>query len=631
MCAFFGSGFQMKLFQQFFQKRSVRARRSLGPFNRSFENLEPRLAFDVDLSVAISNGQNTYVPGSAKVDTIIVQNSGSDAVTNARVVAPLPDGILSATWAGLGSPGANVPASGSSGNGDALNTLISLPAGGTAIFTVTNQIAADAIGQIKTDVTAVTPLGIPDSNLDNNSAFEIASRPFLAIGSGLAYLGTPTVSIVDPALGTVVRQFDVYEQGFMGGVQTAILDVDNDGRDEIVVAPGRGRVGEVRVFDLDGEEMPEYRITPFGSSFLSGVNIALGDVDGDGTKDLIAGQAAGSTVSIHLGGSLGWESTPFRRYMPYGTTHLAGVSVAAADIGSITNGSISQTESKDSRAELVLGTGPGAIKSVQIVDVAGPPIVVAELSIDPTIGYSGVTIASGLYNDRSVDDIMVSGGQGEDARVDMFQITRNSGSTLTTKKNLTSGNTANSRFRVSPLDSNGDGQVNSFFAIGSGGAQVLDADGNVTNTVSVVRGPLTAASASSASIDPAVITTSSGLQYVDLVVGLGVPVTAGQTVSVHYVGSRQNGDVFDTSLTRGTPFEFTLGQGQVIQGWDEGVAGMREGGRRRLNIPAYMAYGLNPGGGRPAGPLVFDVQLLSASNPILGGRPPVTRPPLGQN
>lgn len=619
----------MQLFKQFFQKRSVRARRSLGPFNRSFENLEPRLAFDVDLSVAIHSGQNTYVPGSDKVDTIIVQNLGSEAVANAPVVVPLPEGVLSASWTGQGSPGATVPVSGSSDSDDAMNTFVSLPAGGTAIFTVTNQIAADAIGQIKTDVTAVTPFVIPDSNPDNNSAFEIASRPFLAVGSGLAYLGTPTVSIIDPASGTVVRQFDVYEQGFMGGVQTAIHDVDNDGRDEIVVAPGRGRVGEIRVFDLDGEEMPEYRITPFGSSFLSGVNIALGDVDGDGMKDLIAGQAAGSTVSIHLGVSLGWEATPFRRYTPYGTTHLAGVSVAAADIGTITNGSISQTDSKDGRAELVLGTGPGAIKSVQIVDVAGAPKVVTELSIDPTIGYSGVTIASGLYNDRSVDDIMVSGGQGGDARVDMFQITRDSGSTLTTKKNLTSGNVANSRFRVSPLDSNGDGQVNSFFAVGAGGAQVLDADGNVTNTVSVVRGPLTAASASSAPNDPAVISTSSGLQYVDLVVGLGVPVAAGQTVFVHYVGSRQNGDVFDTSLTGGTPFEFTLGQGRVIQGWDEGVAGMREGGRRRLIIPADMAYGENPGGGLPGGTLVFDVQLLSASIPILGGRPPINRPSLG--
>ncbi len=619
----------MQLFKQFFQKRSVRARRSRGFLDRSFENLEPRLAFDVDLSVAIQSGQHTYIPGSDKVDTIIVQNLGSEAVADARVVVPLPEGVLSASWTGQGSQGSEESTfapNGSSTSENAMDTSVSLAAGGAVIFTLTNQIADDAVGQIKTEVTAVTPFGTPDSNPDNNSAFDIASRPFLAVGSGLAYLGTPTVSIVDPASGAVVNQFDVYESGFMGGVQTAIDDVDNDGRDEIVVAPGRGRVGEIRVFDIDGEEMPEYRITPFGSSFLSGVNIALGDVDGDGTKDLIAGQAAGSTVSVHLGISLGWESTPFRRYAPYGTTHLAGVSVAAADVGTITNGSISQTDSKDGRAELVLGTGPGAIKSVQIVDVAGPPKVVTELSIDPTIGYSGVTIASGLYNDRSVDDIMVSGGQGEDARVDIFQITQDSGTTRTTKKNLTSGNTANSRFRVSPLDSDGDGQVNSFFAVGAGGAQVLDADGNVTNTVSVVRGPLTAASGSSMPIDPAVITTSSGLQYVDLVVGLGVPVAAGQTVQVHYVGSRQNGDVFDSSLTRETgvtPFEFTLGQGRVIQGWEEGVAGMREGGRRRLIIPADMAYGENPGRGLPGGTLVFDVQLLSASNPISGGRPPL--------
>ncbi|MBT6055602.1 MAG: hypothetical protein HOH16_09250, partial [Planctomycetaceae bacterium] len=230
MYRFVGSGLQMLLFQQFFQRQFVHRRRSTRSSHRSFENLEPRLAFDVDLSVSISNGQNTYVAGSEKVDTVIVQNLGSETVTNARVVAPLPDGILSATWSGQGSPGSTVLASGSSGDGDALNTTIRLPPGGAAIFTVTSQITDDVIGQIKTDVTAVTPLGTLDSNPDNNSAYDIVSRPFLAVGSGLAYLGTPTVSVVDPVSGTVVRQFDVYEQGFMGGVQTAIHDVDNDGR-----------------------------------------------------------------------------------------------------------------------------------------------------------------------------------------------------------------------------------------------------------------------------------------------------------------------------------------------------------------------------------------------------------------
>ena len=104
----------MQLFQRFFQKQFVRRRRSTQFSHQSFENLEPRLAFDVDLSVAIHSGQNTYVPGSDKVDTILVQNLGSEAVTNARVVVPLPEDVLSASWTGQGSPGATVPVSGSS-------------------------------------------------------------------------------------------------------------------------------------------------------------------------------------------------------------------------------------------------------------------------------------------------------------------------------------------------------------------------------------------------------------------------------------------------------------------------------------------------------------------------------------
>ncbi|HEU5371996.1 MAG TPA: FKBP-type peptidyl-prolyl cis-trans isomerase [Gaiellaceae bacterium] len=102
----------------------------------------------------------------------------------------------------------------------------------------------------------------------------------------------------------------------------------------------------------------------------------------------------------------------------------------------------------------------------------------------------------------------------------------------------------------------------------------------------------------------------------DLVVGEGDEAAAGKKVSVHYVGvSFVTGEEFDASWNRGQPFEFKLGKGQVIPGWDQGVAGMRVGGRRRLTIPSAMAYGARGAGGviKPHEPLIFVVDLLAVS------------------
>lgn len=107
------------------------------------------------------------------------------------------------------------------------------------------------------------------------------------------------------------------------------------------------------------------------------------------------------------------------------------------------------------------------------------------------------------------------------------------------------------------------------------------------------------------------ITTESGLQYEDTQVGTGDEAKSGMTVSVHYTGTLENGTEFDSSRARG-PFEFPLGGGMVIKGWDEGVAGMRVGGKRTLVIPSTLAYGpmgipgVIPGGAT----LKFEVELL---------------------
>jgi FKBP-type peptidyl-prolyl cis-trans isomerase FkpA len=111
-------------------------------------------------------------------------------------------------------------------------------------------------------------------------------------------------------------------------------------------------------------------------------------------------------------------------------------------------------------------------------------------------------------------------------------------------------------------------------------------------------------------------TTASGLKYEDTVVGSGDTAAAGQDVQVHYTGwlyeNDKAGRKFDSSKDRGEPFEFPLGAGHVIRGWDEGVAGMKVGGTRRLIIPADLGYGARGAGGviPPNATLLFEVELL---------------------
>ncbi len=107
--------------------------------------------------------------------------------------------------------------------------------------------------------------------------------------------------------------------------------------------------------------------------------------------------------------------------------------------------------------------------------------------------------------------------------------------------------------------------------------------------------------------------TPSGLEYEDLQEGTGAEAVLGREVSVHYTGWLTNGTKFDSSKDRNQAFNFPLGMGRVIKGWDEGVQGMKVGGKRKLTIPAALGYGSRGAGGAipPNATLVFEVELLS--------------------
>jgi peptidylprolyl isomerase len=121
-----------------------------------------------------------------------------------------------------------------------------------------------------------------------------------------------------------------------------------------------------------------------------------------------------------------------------------------------------------------------------------------------------------------------------------------------------------------------------------------------------------AATEAAGDCEEGVVTTDSGLQYEELECGDGAEAQRGDTVVMHYSGFLEDGTKFDSSLDRGQPFPFTIGAGQVIQGWEEGIPGMKVGGKRKLTIPPELAYGK---AGRPPvipknATLIFEVQLV---------------------
>ncbi len=570
------------------------------------------LADGVEREYATAGSQITY--------TVALANSGDAAANGASLGVTLPPSIAQATWTAAYTGGAAGPVVGAAGP----TTMVDLPAGSRVVFTIVATVAPDAVGELV--VTATAAQGSQTVTATDTDQLLPA---IFAVSDPAGWGRTSRVRLVAPT-GSVVSTLPAYAPGFRGGVQTSLADFDADGRAELVVAPGPGAPAEVRVFPVPlprtasqaGHARPTSRpapLRPFGAGYRGGLSVAAGDFNGDGRDDIAVAQSSGSRVRVFVSrpGPPG-TFRPLRSFTPRFASGARGISLAAGDFGTFRRG-VRNPAVPDGRAELVVASGPGAPARVDVRDVSrgGAPVVD---TIRPFGGAPvGVHVAVGRVSRDSIPDLVVTPRSGGPSRVAVHdgRVGPRDNRRIAVFRVGARAARAGPAF-AAPVDTTGDGRANlirvlhpagtgardSTFALADRGRSGLVVS-RTSESAGAAYGRLTTAPARTSGI----VTTASGLQYRDVVVGTGAsPSGADATVQVTYRGW----------LLDGTPID--SGQGQsfalngVIAGWAQGIAGMRVGGRRQLIIPADLAYGAKGTGiVPPNSTLVFDVELLSTT------------------
>lgn len=595
------------------------------PTTLAIERFEPRVVLDgdavVDLAIHLSDGREIYQPATTTTETIVVTNAGPATAPAARVRNDAPPQLTGTTWTATYSPGSTGPASGSG----PLDATVSLPAGGAAIFTVVSSVVSQATGALASTATVEAGPGAVDTNPSDNMVTDIDKLPSIVVGSAVGYESTPRVSVIDPATGSVRASWLAFEEGFRGGVNAILVDLDGDGIDEVAAASGSGRAAEVRFFDLQGNPLAGYpALFPFGERYEGGLSIAGGDLDADGDGDFVVAKAHGAgdvkVFESRPGAAVKLVELAPKAFRPFSGKFQAGATVAVGDLGTFGGGSLLSAAARDGRGEIIIGNGPGSDAEVLVYDLSGSPRQVDRIVPFSSSMRGGVAVSSGRFNADAIDDIFVAGGRGAGSVTEIYDGTIGTAANPSLARQAAFGSLSQSSAPVfaAGLDIDGDNRVDQLFATqglggGSHGIRRIAANGSLQPLFTSAAGQARLA-ASLPRSDASLVTTPSGLQYRDTKIGSGAVARAGQTVRVHYVGSSRNGTVFDSSRDvrpgrSGTPFEFKLGANQVIDGWDEGVEGMQVGGRRTLVVPANLAY--EGQSGRPQGTLVFDVELIS--------------------
>lgn len=265
----------------------------------------------------------------------------------------------------------------------------------------------------------------------------------------------PRVKVLDGS-GTVLFDFLAFDPTFTGGVRVAQGDVNNDGTQDIIVAAGPGGGSHVKVFD--GRDLSElYSFHAYDANFQGGVSVAVGDVNGDGFADIVTG--AGPGAGPHVKVFSGRDGSELQSFYAFDSSNRAGVDVAAGD----TDG--------DGRAEVIVSCGAGAAPMVRVFDGTSGELKREFFAFD--LGFAGgVSVAAGDLNGDGLADIIVGAGAGAGAHVKAFDAR---GAELASFYAFsTNSDSVSSGVRVGAEDRNGDGRADMIAAMGPGTGPLVE-------------------------------------------------------------------------------------------------------------------------------------------------------------
>ena len=435
---------QMDAGQDIVNVATVTTDQGVSDSDEAIVGVEQNLAIDIEKATNSEDADTPTGPeilvGETATFTYVVTNTGNVSLMNVTVT----DDQL--------GPITNII---DQGNGDLI-----LDVGESWTYEASITVTAGQYANQGT-VTALSPREVTAIDHDPSHHLGVLPRQdFMVLGNDKGTTSEPWITILDTETGAVRAQFLAYEQSYAGGVRVATGDMDGDGIPEIITAPGTARLPEVRVFKWMNSDQPnedqiwgellDFRTVVHNPSFTGGVDVAVGDVDGDGLADLVTTPstfAARTKVFLNRFGSEPdpIRNTPDRQFFPFGSGFEGGSVVALADMNS------------DGKADVVVGSAGSMRSTVLAFDVqpSTPKLLKTFLPFSDKM-RGGVAIDLGDITGDGTPDLMVGAGYRGTSSVEVFD--GDSGAKMLQFQAYT-GSSKNAPVRVAGQDTDNDGLI----------------------------------------------------------------------------------------------------------------------------------------------------------------------------